>query len=69
MSSRVKPSGIVLRTVSGWKGTTLASGSRPGSTSLTGGRWVAWGGREKDLVEAFGVVLWRCVGGKMGIWV
>ena len=46
---------------------TLGCGSRPGSTSLTGGSWIACGGRAKDLAEAFGVGVWRFAGGKRGI--
>lgn len=59
----------MLRIVSGKKEMTLGWGSRPGSTSLIGWRWlwVAWDGRVKDLVEAFGVVVWRFAGGKTGI--
>ena len=57
----------MLRTVSGKKVMILVSGSRTDSTSLIGWRLGAWGGRTNDLVEAFGVDLWRCAGGKMGI--
>lgn len=67
MSSWAKPGGIVLRIVSGKKDTTLGWGSRPGSTSLIGGSWGACGGRAKDLVEAFGVEVWRFAGGNTGI--
>ena len=56
----------MLRTVSG-KEMIFVSGSRPDSTSLIGWRLGAWGGLMNDLVEAFGVDLWRCAGGKMGI--
>jgi hypothetical protein len=67
MSSWVKPGGIVLRIVSGKKEMTFVSGSLADSMSLIGWRWGAWGGRVKDLVDAFGVDLWRCAGGKRGI--
>jgi len=67
VSSWAKPGGIVLRIVSGKKEMTLGGGSRPGSTSLIGGSWGACGGRAKDLVEAFGVEVWRFAGGKTGI--
>ncbi len=65
MSAWAKPRGIVLRSISGKKETTLDSGAGGGSTSRIG--WRACEGRENDLVEAFGVDLWRCAGGKTGM--